>query len=628
MFCFATLLSIAVAAKAVTASPIRSRTPYSVKETHFVPRGWRQVEDAPQGLINLNIGLKQGQFEELDRHLYEVSDPDHERYGQHLSMEHVNGLIRPTDEALGMVHEWLADNGIDGHGCHYSAAKDWISVPIPVETAERLLHTKYHVYEHEDGSRLVRTPEWSLPVHLHEHIDAIQPTTSFMRLSKDKTEFLHLEPWTPPGYTPPSNEAISKVCNITSVTPECFRNLYSTAGYVPQVPTLNKVAFNNYLGEIPIRPDAALFLKKYRPEAVDAASKYPQFSIDGGPTQDGPLNATQAADGISQEGNLDVQAIIGISDPTTVYSYSTGGSPPFTPDINTPTNTNEPYLVWQNYILNQSDIPQVISTSYGDDEQTVPRAYAERVCKQFAQLGARGVSVLFASGDRGVGLNKTCISNDGKNTTMFIPEFPTGCPYVTSVGATHQFEPEVVAFRPGLVRSDGSYREIYNSGGGFSNYFSTPKYQQKVVSDYVEGLDGLYDGLYNKKGRAYPDIAAQGQNFAYFWNDTEGTISGTSASTPLMSGILSLVNDALLDSGKPPLGFLNPWLYSRGYKGFTDITIGSAVGCQVDGFPAKEGWDPVTGFGTPIFPQLVALSKGVRPISKSPAVDIDLELMK
>jgi tripeptidyl-peptidase-1 len=76
-----------------------------------------------------------------------------------------------------------------------------------------------------------------------------------------------------------------------------------------------------------------------------------------------------------------------------------------------------------------------------------------------------------------------------------------------------------------------------------------------------------------------------------------------------MSGIIALVNDDLLSHGKPPLGFLNPWLYSRGYKGFMDITSGSAAGCGVDGFNATTGWDPVTGFGTPIFPLLTELAK-------------------
>jgi hypothetical protein len=41
-----------------------------------------------------------------------------------------------------------------------------------------------------------------------------------------------------------------------------------------------------------------------------------------------------------------------------------------------------------------------------------------------------------------------CITNDGKNSLTFLPEFPASCPYVTTVGATEQFEPEVAAWRP------------------------------------------------------------------------------------------------------------------------------------------------------------------------------------
>jgi tripeptidyl-peptidase I len=89
-------------------------------------------------------------------------------------------------------------------------------------------------------------------------------------------------------------------------------------------------------------------------------------------------------------------------DPCEPYqNFSTGGSPPFKPDSNTPNNTNEPYLDWLDFILNQTTIPQTISTSYGDDEQTVPPDYAANVCNGFAQLGAKGISLLFASGDFG-----------------------------------------------------------------------------------------------------------------------------------------------------------------------------------------------------------------------------------
>ncbi|KAI0880839.1 tripeptidyl-peptidase 1 precursor [Annulohypoxylon maeteangense] len=603
-----TTISAILAAHGALANPVGSRTPYRVKDSHHVPRAWRRLRRAPADhIIDLQIGVKQNNFAELERHLYEVSDPDHPRYGQHLSAGDVKELVKPTDETLDLVHEWLEANGITPSG--YSSAKDWIMVSLPVGTVERLLDTEYHVYEHKDGGLVARAPKWSLPLHLHDRIDTIQPTNSFFRARAEKFDHIEAPVYIDPKYTPPSNETLNAVCNVSSVTPECFQTLYSTKGYKTHACGKNKVGFNNYLGEHPIRTDTELFLAKYRPEAVSSARDFPQISIANGPG-DYALTPEEIQSGTSKEANLDVQAIAGISWKTPIISYSTGGSPPFIPSASTPDNTNEPYLVWVNYLLGLESFPQVITTSYADDEQTVPESYARRVCQQFAQVGARGTSLLFSSGDSGVGPYGECISNDGKNTTQFLPEFPPSCPYVTAVGATKNFEPEVVAYRPAFVGPDGIKRGNYTSGGGFSNYFAAPAYQAKQASSYVENLDGLYDGLYNKTGRGYPDISAQGLYFAYFWNGTEGTISGTSASCPLTGGIISLVNDALISSGKPALGFLNPWLYSKGYKGLTDITQGSAVGCGVDGFPATEGWDPVTGLGTPVFPELVALAGG------------------
>ena len=248
-------------------------------------------------------------------------------------------------------------------------------------------------------------------------------------------------------------------------------------------------------------------------------------------------------------------------------------------------------------------LPQIISSSYGDDEQTVPEAYAKKVCNLFAQLGAKGTSFLCASGDNGVGATGDCFTNDGNNTATFLPSFPDGCPYVTSVGATKNFNPEVVAFDS----ANG-----FASGGGFSNYFARPTYQNdnSVVKNYISSLGGEFDGLYNKAGRGYPDIAAQGQRFVTIWNGTIVILDGTSASTPTASAILSLVNDALLAAGKPALGFLNPWLYSTGYSSFSDITSGSAIGCGGSGFPAFAGWDAVSGFGTPVSIASTDIRKG------------------
>lgn len=65
--------------------------------------------------------------------------------------------------------------------------------------------------------------------------------------------------------------------------------------------------------------------------------------------------------------------------------------------------------------------------------------------------------------------------------------------------------------------------------------------------------------------------------------------------------------------GKPRLGFLNPWLYTTGQSGLTDIINGGSRGCAGSpvhnaGWNATVGWDPATGLGTPFFPTLRQLA--------------------
>lgn len=253
------------------------------------------------------------------------------------------------------------------------------------------------------------------------------------------------------------------------------------------------MGLTDYLGEYNNRSDTYIFLSKYRPEAAQAAYEFEYISIADGPIDDGTQHAD---DGAGLEGNLDVEYMLGIAWPLNLTAFTTGGlNPTFMPSLSTPDNSDEPFLTWVNYVLGlpAEEVPQIISTSYGDDEQTVSKAYATAVCNQFAQLGARGVSLLFASGDYGVGENDTCYSNKDNSTYMFLPSFPNDCPYVTNVGGTYLY-PEQAVFA--VLRSGN----IFASGGGFSNYFDQPSYQAGAVNAYVAGLSGLYDGFYNKKG--------------------------------------------------------------------------------------------------------------------------------
>ena len=80
-------------------------------------------------------------------------------------------------------------------------------------------------------------------------------------------------------------------------------------------------------------------------------------------------------------------------------------------------------------------------------------------------------------------------------------------------------------------------------------------------------------------------------------------VAGTSAACPTFSAVIGLLNDLRAQTGKPPLGFLNPWIY-KNIPAFNDITSGSNPGCGSDGFSAVKGWDPVTGVGTPDYAKM------------------------
>jgi tripeptidyl-peptidase-1 len=160
---------------------------------------------------------------------------------------------------------------------------------------------------------------------------------------------------------------------------------------------------------------------------------------------------------------------------------------------------------------------------------------------------------------------QACQTNDGKNTTRFLPIFPAACPYVTSVGGTFHVAPE---------------RAVSFSSGGFSDTWPRPSWQDSAVSKYLSILGDQWKGLYNPEGRGFPDVAAQGYNFHVIDKGDDTLVGGTSAAAPTFAGVIALLNSARLEAGKSPLGFLNPWIYSTGYKGLTDIVDGGSTGCK------------------------------------------------
>ncbi|KAH8982942.1 subtilisin-like protein [Lactarius hatsudake] len=533
-----------------------------------VPKNWESLgHPSNETAIDFYLALKSEQENALVDALYRVSDPKSPKYGAHLSREQVAEVVAPHPETLDLVGSWLKHWGIPSSSVSTALGGNWLKVVgVSVSQANDILGASYQLYRHvETNDAVIRTISYSLPEVLHGHIQAIVPTTHF---GYPLTEGRRLQ--THPGA---GVEAQVLSSREEYVVPSYLRWLYKTAGYAPKATDRNALGIAGYGEEYPSPQDLTAFMVEYRTDGGDA--RFDVVQINGGgydPNKPG------------LEGSLDIQYAEAMAYPTPHVYYSTGGTQK--------SLTDDPYIRWLDYLLDEDNvnIPQTISTSYGGYEYNAPLEYATEVCDLFSQLGARGVSVLFASGDWGVGLGDCLVQYSSGNTYyQFLPFFPASCPWVTSVGGTTSHDPEVAASL---------------SGGGFSTYFDRPEYQEGAIPTFLESLGDTYEGLYDSNGRGFPDVSAQAIGFAIVLGGRLKYVEGTSGSAPTVAGIISLLNDYLISKGSQPLGFLNPWLYGTGRLGLNDITSGSNPGCNTNGFTAIAGWDPVTGLGTLDFEKL------------------------
>ncbi|KAI9438831.1 subtilisin-like protein [Lactarius indigo] len=527
-----------------------------------VPVDWESMGPPPVGTtIDLRISLKPHHEDTLIDVLYEVSNPKHPKYGAHLSKEQVAQIVAPHPNTLELVNSWLGHHGVSSS--IITTRGNWLTlISVPVCQANHLLDT------------ILRTISYALPAVLHAHVETVVPTTYF-----DFSRAVIQAPRVRPGdaAVPPTKTASEGPVTVlprsnTDVVPSYLRWFYNTSGYVPAAPDKNALGTLGFLQIYPSEEDLALFMKEYKTDGMGAIVAVKEV---GGSGYD--------PDNPGIEANLNIQYAVAMTYPTRNVYYSVG------------LEEGDVLVTWLEYILDEEDIPQTIVMMYGAYEQSIPLDYAKSVCRKFLQLGARGVSVLVASGNQGVG-GGDCTTKDSSSNdrVQFTPMFPADCPWVTVVGGTTSHNPGVIAGRNPEVAAS-------LSGGGFSNIFRRPPYQENAVKIFLQNLGGKYDGLYNPEGRGYPDIAAEALNYLTIFKKGNVLRQGTSCATPTVGGIISLLNNYRISKGKRPLGFLNFWLYGGGLAGLNDITSGSNPGCGTDGFPAIVGWDPVTGLGSPDF---------------------------
>jgi subtilase family serine protease len=244
----------------------------------------------------------------------------------------------------------------------------------------------------------------------------------------------------------------------------------------------------------------------------------------------------------------------------------------------------------------------------------------------FLQGAVQGIGFYFSSGDSGDELATWGYKH---------PDYPTGDPWVTSVGGTslavgsgntRTFETGWGTAKWSLTADGSAWTQSipfqYGAGGGYSEVFAQPSYQDGVVTSNPTG------------GRAVPDIAmdadpttgmliGETQTFPDGVRYGEYRIGGTSLASPLLAGAQAVAQQRRGSR----IGFANPLIYglkahSNGSSSFYDPKAtqpdpGNVRADFVNGLNADDGyvysvrtfdqdsslqtdkaWDDVTGVGT------------------------------
>jgi subtilase family serine protease len=417
---------------------------------------------------------------------------------------------------------------------------------------------------------------------------------------------------------PPTTAQCEKAYHIACYLPGQLRTAYNVAPLYARgvTGTGATIAIVDSFGSPTIRADLATFDRQFGYPAP------PKFTII---TPAGKLPRYNPADsdmtGWAGETTLDVEFAHALAPGASILLVET-------PVSETEGVTGFPQIVTAEQYVLRHHLASVISQSFSATEETFT-GYAQLAPLRAAYIEAarQHVTVLTASGDAGA----TDFRLNGSDYyTRPVTSWPDSDPLVTAVGGTQLREKGAgytsVAWNDTydkallLAFTGSSQPSPFASGGGTSEFFARPAYQ-----DGVAAVTGARRGV--------PDIAmsaaCDGAVSTYSSYQTVPAsppgwylTCGTSEATPEFAAIVALADQV----AGHPLGLINPTLYAllaAHAPGLVDVTAGNntvsfsqgspARRYTVRGYPARPGYDLVTGAGTVNAASLVYELACVRP---------------
>eukprot|EP01002_Notosolenus_urceolatus_P015491 NODE_809_length_1765_cov_76.103730_g663_i0.p1 GENE.NODE_809_length_1765_cov_76.103730_g663_i0~~NODE_809_length_1765_cov_76.103730_g663_i0.p1 ORF type:complete len:548 (+),score=190.30 NODE_809_length_1765_cov_76.103730_g663_i0:79-1722(+) len=476
--------------------------------------------------------------------------------GQQFTRREVIARTLPTQQSRSAVQAWLKAAGLQ---FTTSPSGQGFEVVATFKQVSELFQTSFTIVKNNvTGRSWHRAADLHIPADLMAHVGAVYG--------------LHGLPL-PPRKTPQTTKPAADF----TVTPATIHKRYGVTVTRGSGNVKVRQAVAEFQGQFSNPTDLATFFKQYVPNAQAGDDKV--YAYQG-----------NKENGWGVEALLDIQYIMGVAPgvKTEFWGYA---NTDFCSDLKT----------WTDALMADDDVPLVHSISYGYQGEPsgvgCTAAELKDVDQAFMKLAARGISIIFASGDSG----------SGESLVYLYPSWPASSPWVTAVGAT--------AFTDSSMSEEEASTQ-FGSGSGFSWDFDIPAFQAPAVTAYKRIASSSLPPsfMWAQKGRGSADVSSLGENYQVVVNGATNNVGGTSASTPAFAGMISLINDQLVSKGKKPLGFLNTLLY-KNPSAFNDITKGSdkvsrAGTPLLEGFECAQGWDPATGLGTPKWADLLKAAMG------------------
>jgi subtilase family serine protease len=526
---------------------------------------------ATQGLT-AKVWLTTRNADALDALATAVSDPDSAQYGQFISEPAYRAQFAPTADTVAQVRAWLTGAGL--RVTSVGADNHFVAVSGSAAAMNAAFGTQLARYSVNGSIERAPSSDLSLPDNLANAVDDVTGLSTFGHQVK-RADFGPPDAFvsgTPCSsyYGEKSASALPKFegktlsFNPCGYTPSAFRSAYGVdrAGTGGAGAT---VAITDAYDAPQLESDANTYSTLHGDSAF-AAGQFADLSVP----EDASTGDDCGGNGWYGEQALDVEAVHGMAPAAGVLYY--GAASCF-----------DDSLLAQLGQVVADNKASIVTNSWGEPTfvvvdgelfSTIDKPLVKAYESVFKQGAVQGIGFYFSSGDDGDDLEAWGYKH---------PDFPSGDPWVTAVGGTslaigkngqRLWETGWGTTRYLLKdngkawdKSSGTF--LYGAGGGFSEIFRRPWYQ-----------DGVVPG--NTSGRAVPDIGMDGdpstgmlvgETQAFSLPSVFGPVGshygefrlgGTSLASPLLAGVQAVAQ------GSSRLGFANPRIYRLAKKQFSN----------------------------------------------------------